>query len=419
MRSKSNNPSTPITPLLLTAVTATLSVMLLLYIHVTSKNTIEKYVPWVDASMEIKLEASLAHLWFEELLSGDKNESIETVNNHLDMAKWYAIAILDGGENTQGRYLPLKEKNLRLQVNQLLYNLQNFHKATQERYKLRATTASQLDEGFDDLFWTVMTGANELEIALKRHISQENRSQNTLLVMLFIAICSMTVISGYSIWRFTDNRARYLRKLSSANDQISEQNKKLKQLAHTDQLTGLPNRKMLETLTNQALSRVERNSTCVALTFIDLDFFKPINDQYGHNIGDKILINFTAAINLQLREGDTLSRLAGDEFILVIEADSEPELRHGLDQIMGRIHSRLEQPLINSPAEIHVRCSAGTAIAPKDAIEFEALLHCADQAMYDSKKKGRGQHCYYETEANGQTELLLHPTEPALEAANK
>lgn len=416
---KSTGQSSLITPLLLTGMTATLSVMLLLYIHVTSKNTVQKYVPWVDASMEIKLETALAHLWFEEILSGDTNESISTVNNHLDMAKWYAIAILDGGSNQQGHYLPLKDKALRLQVNQLLYKVQNFHKATQVRFNLAASAGSPLDQEFDNLFNEVMQGATELETALKRHIANENSSQSTLLVMLFIAICSMTLISGYSIWRFADNRVRYLKQLSSANQQISEQNEKLRQLAHTDQLTGLPNRKMLETITSQALSRVERNNTCIALTFIDLDFFKPINDQYGHNVGDKVLVNFTTAINMQLRDGDTLSRLAGDEFILLIEADSEAELKNALDQIMKRVQYRLEQPIISSPTEVHIRCSAGTAIAPKDAIEFETLLHCADQAMYDSKKNGRGQHCYYQADPNCQTELLLTPTESALEASNE
>lgn len=408
--------SSPIAPLLLTSITATLSAVLLLYIHTTSTNTIQKYTPWVDAATEIKLETTFAHLWLEAILSGNSDKSADDVNQHLEQAKWFAIAILDGDRNEEGIFLPLEEGLLRTQVNQLLYSIQNFHKAIDIRLKL-PTTPAEPNEQYDQLFFEVIQGANELKQALKRHIKNKNNSQNSLLAMLFIAICLMTIISGYSIWRFTDNRARYLAKLSLANKQISENNTKLKALAHTDQLTGLPNRKMLESITQKALSKVQRNGTVLSLTFIDLDFFKPINDQYGHNTGDKVLINFANAISMQLRDGDTLCRLAGDEFILLIEAETEQQLNDSLNTIITRIENRLSQPIINTPDEIHVRCSAGTAIASKDAIEFEALLHCADLAMYDSKKSGRGQHCYYQGDSIYQTELSFNATKLAQEAA--
>lgn len=412
----SSSHSRPIAPLLLVCITATLSAMLLLYIHVTSTNTIHKFTPWLDASTEIKLETTLAHLWLEKTSLGENRASITKVNHHLNQAKWYAIAILDGGANEQGIYLPLEEGLLRTQVNQLLYSIQNLHKTAEVRYKL-SSPANKPDTQYDQLFTDVISSAEKLKKALKRHIKNKNNSQNSLLVMLFIAICLMTIISGYSMWRFTNNRARYLAKLSLANKQISEKNTTLKALAHTDQLTGLPNRKMLESIAEKALSRVQRNHSVMSLTFIDLDFFKPINDQYGHNTGDKVLINLANAINAQLRDGDTLCRLAGDEFILLIEADTVTHLKESLNHIISRIEERLSRPIISSPEAIHVRCSAGTAIAPKDAIEFEALLHCADLAMYESKKNGRGQHCYFQGDTAFQTEFSLHPAKHTPEAA--
>ena len=402
-------PGGPKIPLLLTGVTATLSFLLLVYIHSTSQNALQKYVPWVDASMEIKIEVALAHLWLEEVMSGDSNESIDVVRNHVENAKWYAIAILDGDQNEQGTFLPLLETDLRLQVNQILYMIQQFHKVIEERYSsaVDAGSGSDLDQSFDLLFLNIMSATAELEMSLKKQIHEEHQAQNSLLLMLMLAICTMTLITGYAIWRFTSNRSKYINKLAVAHQRISEQNAQLKELAHTDQLTGLPNRKMLEAITNQALSRVQRKHCVLSLTFIDLDFFKPINDEFGHNVGDKVLTNFTKAITTQLRDGDVLARLAGDEFILLIQEGSEDALKDALDNIIARIQLRLEEPIISAPSEIHIRCSAGTAFAPRDAIEFEMLLHCADQAMYESKNRGRGQHCYYEPESIDQAELPL------------
>jgi diguanylate cyclase (GGDEF)-like protein len=414
---KGSTTNTPTIPLLLIGMTAILSILLLLYIHVISKSTSQKFVPWVDASMEIKLETTLAHLWFEEMLAGDSSLSIDTVYQHVTLAKWYATAILDGGENEQGIYYPLQDSKLRAQVNALLYSLQQFHNATNTRYQLtdnRSTTDQQLNT----LFMQIMENASTLEADLKQHIAHENNSQNTLLFMLFIVICCMCFISAYSIWRFTDNRTRYLKQLSAAHRQISEQYAKLKTLAHTDQLTGIPNRKMLETFAHQALSKVKRDKKWLSVTFIDLDFFKPINDQFGHNVGDKVLINFTNTIKAHLREGDILSRLAGDEFILLIEAGSETDLHDALNRIISCVQNQLLQPIVTTPVDIHVRYSAGTAVAPKDSTDFETLVHYADLAMYDSKKNGRGQHHYYDDTNTRQEELTFEATNPEEGAAS-
>ncbi|MDO6594851.1 GGDEF domain-containing protein [Neptuniibacter sp. 1_MG-2023] len=409
--------NTPTIPLLLIGMTAILSILLLLYIHVISKSTSQKYVPWVDASIEIKLETALAHLWFEEILSGDSVRSIDSVYHHITMAKWYATAILDGGKNDQGTYYPLKNTELRAKVNKLLYSLQKFHNTTTVRYQFPDKN-SKSDQQFDALFIQIMEDADLLEIELKQHIASENHSQNALLFMLFIAICTMCFISAYSVWRFTDNRTRYLKQLSSAHNQISEQYTQLKTLAHTDQLTGIPNRKMLETFANQALSKVNRGDKWLSVTFIDLDFFKPINDQFGHNVGDKVLVNFTKAIKAQLREGDILSRLAGDEFILLIEADSETQLHESLNRIISRVQQQLLQPILTTPVDIHVRYSAGSAVAPTNSTDFETLVHYADIAMYDSKKNGRGQHHYYSETNSYQEELALEITKPEAGAAS-
>lgn len=420
---KTSAPSSPRVPLLLTGATATLSLLLLLYIHLSAQSTLQKFIPWLDASMAIKIEVTQAQLWLEKTSHNDKHssDSLQEVRAHLEKATWYANAILDGGQYKQSVYQPLEYTELRLQANQLVYKLQQLHKSINENQNSisNSFSFSNVEKYHEDIFTQIIAKADVLESSLKMRIDYEDTAQNSLLVLLLIAICAMTLISGYSVRRFTDSRTRYMQQLSLANTQISEQNRRLQELAHTDQLTGLPNRKMLEAITKQAISRAHRKQSTLSLTFIDLDFFKPINDEYGHNVGDKVLTNFTKAINEILREDDILARLAGDEFILLIQADNIFEAQEALDHIMVRIHERLDHPIIDTPAALHIRCSAGTAFAPKDASNFEGLLHCADIAMYESKKRGRGQHCYFTPSPVTQSELPLSTESREPEAANQ
>ncbi len=410
-------PGSPRTPLILTSITAALCLCLLLYIYSISESSFKRYVPWVDASMEIKYEISLAHLWFEEFLSGDTQETLESVEHHIQRANWFTLAILDGANNEQGIFLPLEEPLLRKQTNQLLYHLGLFKQKMGFRLTVSPNTAgTPIDQEFDLLFRQLLQLTNTLEADLKQHIKDEKQAKNSLMLMLMLAICTMTAIASYSIWRFTQNRANYLRQLSTANQRISEQNAQLKELAHTDQLTGLPNRKMLEAMATQILGHVSRNQTCLSVTFIDLDFFKPINDQYGHRVGDKVLTSLTKAICMELREGDILARLAGDEFILLLEEDSDETIKQALNQIFARIQTRLEMPIVIHPEEIHIRISAGTALAPTHAEEFDDLLHYADLAMYHSKQQGRGRHHYYIPEIiEKQSAQIQNSSIPALE----
>lgn len=410
-------PRSPKIPILLTGLTAILSLLLLLYIHLSSHNALQKYIPWFDASKSINLELTRAYLIFKK---HQPDTPLKTVKTHLNQSKWFITAILDGANTKQTQYLPLKNKKLRLQVNQLLYLLQQFQEQLESHDSQVDSQehSPESEDNLDLLFSNLTQKTEQLETALKLHIEHESQAQSSLLAMLLVAICSMTMIAAFSTWRFSKSRANYLHQLSLANHQISEQNKQLQELAHTDQLTGLPNRKMLEAITAQALSRVDRKNTNLSITFIDLDFFKPINDEFGHNVGDKVLTQLTRVINKQLREGDVLARLAGDEFILLLQADSENELRGALDNILTRVNARLEQPILMTPGNIHIRCSAGSAIAPIHGRDFETLLHNADVAMYCSKRRGRGQHCYFESEGTT-SPPLMNPGPPEQEAATE
>lgn len=390
-------PGSPKKPLILTGITAALCLFIVIYIQSTSESTLNRYLPWVDASTNIKFEVTMAHLWLEEYLSGDPAVKLNTVDYHLNQAEQFITAMLDGRITKNQAYKPLKDPVLRKQVNKLLYKLVAFNKLTQQRIAsdTKNGAGSNVDQQYDAVFRALIQDINTLENNLLQHIRKEKISQDSSIFLLLLTICTMTGISMYSIGRFAHSRARYLRKLSDANKRISEQNAQLLKSSQTDQLTGLPNRQMLETMAKQILARVQRGKTAMSLTFIDLDFFKPINDQFGHSVGDKVLVRLTETIQSHLREDDMLARLAGDEFILIVQDQNAETLRTSVERVLGRINQCLAQPIISYPLEVHIRFSAGTAIAPEQAVDFDELLHLADQAMYESKKQGRGQHHFY------------------------
>lgn len=167
------------------------------------------------------------------------------------------------------------------------------------------------------------------------------------------------------------------------------QEEHIKQLAFFDPLTRLANRTLFMDRMKCALANAERNQSGLALIFIDLDRFKEINDYYGHDIGDDVLITSAQRFAATLRQGETLARLGGDEFVIIVET---------CDVItLAIIAERLQQSLSEHVIEVRgfsltVGMSAGIALYPTDGESCEELLKCADIAMYRAKKQGGG-HC--------------------------
>jgi diguanylate cyclase (GGDEF)-like protein len=154
-----------------------------------------------------------------------------------------------------------------------------------------------------------------------------------------------------------------------------------------DALTGLPNRVLMLERLEHAFLRARRSSRTSAVFFVDLDRFKAINDTYGHAIGDELLIGVATRLTEALRPGDTLARLAGDEFAILCE-----DLAHPLqaDAILARIDVALGVPFILSGAAVEVSASIGIALNVDGVDDPEQLLHAADLAMYRSKRASRG-----------------------------
>ena len=169
---------------------------------------------------------------------------------------------------------------------------------------------------------------------------------------------------------------------------------RIEQLAHYDQLTGLPNRDMLAERFRLVLSQAQRNHEQMALMFLDLDRFKNINDTLGHALGDQLLMAVTRRIKHALRDEDTLSRLGGDEFIVILP-DSDAD---GAAHVASKLIEVISQPCLLGEHELIVTPSIGIAIYPHDGQDFETLSKMADTAMYRVKQAGRNGFRFFTAE---------------------
>jgi len=173
------------------------------------------------------------------------------------------------------------------------------------------------------------------------------------------------------------------------------QQETLKQMAHYDLLTQLPNRVLLTDRFLQALAHSKRKKNMLAVCFLDLDNFKPVNDLYGHEVGDQLLIEVAKRIKSNIREEDTASRQGGDEFVLLlgdIQSFSECEY------MLKRIIEALAQPFFIDGKSISISASIGVTLSPLDNSDFDTLMRHADQAMYQAKIAGRNRYHLFSAE---------------------
>jgi diguanylate cyclase (GGDEF)-like protein/PAS domain S-box-containing protein len=161
-----------------------------------------------------------------------------------------------------------------------------------------------------------------------------------------------------------------------------EEAQRLQHLAYHDHLTQVPNRCLLLEKLTQALANAERHSLSFCLLFIDINEFKAINDNYGHTIGDAVLVEFAKRLKQVIRASDTLARFGGDEFVVLLEHTSEIT---DIQSIAEHMFSLVSQPLCLGNISFRLSCSIGTAIYPQDGTSLDTLLAFADKAMYKNK----------------------------------
>ncbi|NGP44691.1 EAL domain-containing protein [Bacillaceae bacterium SIJ1] len=172
--------------------------------------------------------------------------------------------------------------------------------------------------------------------------------------------------------------------------------KKIQQLVYRDDLTNLPNRRLLHEQLDTHIRQATKNQTSLAVMFIDLDRFKNINDVFGHKVGDKLLIEVSHKIQSCLRPTDVLARLSGDEFVVVLIDSTEYSAGLTAKQI---IHI-LNEPIKIDSNDLYISASAGLSMFPGDGINSDHLLKAADLAMYRAKKNGKDNYEFFTHEMN-------------------
>lgn len=169
------------------------------------------------------------------------------------------------------------------------------------------------------------------------------------------------------------------------------------EIAYHDILTGLPNRLLVSDRLQQAMAQAERSKRMVAVCYLDLDGFKPVNDTYGHEAGDYLLKVIAKRMQDAVRTNDTVGRFGGDEFVLLL---TNLESIEEYQVIVERLAQAINQPItLNNSAQVTVGASIGISIFPADGHDSDKLLRQADQAMYQAKQAGRNQICLFENNA--------------------
>ena len=171
--------------------------------------------------------------------------------------------------------------------------------------------------------------------------------------------------------------------LEQTNDELTRNKALLEEQANHDALTGLANRKLLKDRLLGAQLRAQRNQKSFALLVIDLDRFKQVNDRFGHIAGDEVLIQVARRLQAHLREVDTVARIGGDEFVVVLESVRS---RDAIQILQGHLLADVARPiLVREQQEVSIGMSIGMAIYPEDTTDIESLFHIADRQMYAVK----------------------------------
>jgi diguanylate cyclase (GGDEF)-like protein/PAS domain S-box-containing protein len=180
-----------------------------------------------------------------------------------------------------------------------------------------------------------------------------------------------------------------------SQEDLSVRTAELERMAHYDPLTGLPNRVLLADRLEQAMAQSIRRKALLAVAFLDLDDFKPINDLHGHANGDVVLHTVAERLRQALRAGDTVARLGGDEFVIVmLDLDSRLELEHLLQRVLASVTESIQLP--DAGLAVKISASIGVTVFPQAAsIDADQLIRQADQAMYRAKLDGKNRYRFF------------------------
>ncbi|GMM72390.1 hypothetical protein MTsDn5_23420 [Alteromonas gracilis] len=251
------------------------------------------------------------------------------------------------------------------------------------------------------LTWLVMKG-----------VITPNSPKLTWSHLTFIMI--IFVITGFCVFILVQDIRRLMTSLQLEYTKVKKNREHIQYLAHHDPLTNLPNRLLGERLFNEKLAQSEANGLQLALAFIDLDNFKPVNDALGHSAGDRFLQHISQLINEKLSDDECLIRFGGDEFIVL--AANITDRKH-IETLCERLIEWCSSEFEVFQTNIVVSASIGVAVAPEDGAKFKQLCRKADVAMYEAKRNGRNRFEFYDVKFDEESDekfSLIQRLRPAV-----
>lgn len=179
------------------------------------------------------------------------------------------------------------------------------------------------------------------------------------------------------------------------------------ELAYQDPLTGLPNRRLFYDRLSQTIEHAKRDKTMLGLMFLDLDGFKNVNDSLGHGVGDALLRSIADRLKKSLRGSDTVGRIGGDEFTVIVE---DIQLPHDVFHVAGNITNSFEKPFKIGDHNLFITTGLGVSFYPDDGTDVDTLVRRADVAMYRAKAEGKNKYCFYNSSMDSKSleHLKLH-----------
>ncbi len=211
--------------------------------------------------------------------------------------------------------------------------------------------------------------------------------------VVFVGV--ILLITGFSVYLMTKDLRQLMDSLQQENERVRNSQAEIERLAHHDRLTGLPNRILAEISYQQLLQHCRTEDLRLAVLFLDLDNFKPVNDSLGHTAGDLVLQQLAARLLAQMPEGAMLCRFGGDEFLALVPTDADDGK---LSMLAKAMINQTSSPFLVMQTHIEISGSVGIAVVPRDGVEFNVLSKKADMAMYKAKSDGRNTWRFYDEE---------------------
>ncbi len=265
-----------------------------------------------------------------------------------------------------------------LNVNQAFTNVTQYTKEDVLGKKPSILHSGTHDKGFYERMWDVL-------LREKRWQGEVwNKRKNREVYPAWLSITAVLNNNG--------DTSHYIGIFSDVSVK-NEGDERLYHLAHYDSLCDLPNRMLFYDRLRQSVSRAKRNEQKIAVMFMDLDGFKQVNDEYGHGVGDELLQQVSKRVTAVLRESDTLARIGGDEFTIIINDVDRVE---SIDAIAIKILAVIQEDYSLHDLEFNVSASLGISLFPDNSEDMNTLVNHADIAMYNAKKEGKNCFKYYD-----------------------